>query len=136
MRVALVSSAGSSSAIAVATPVTYRPQTLSQALRESDATALVSPAFLTYMPCAELPTLGGGLAEAPTYVLFTRIWVEPNLPVGYKTSPFRGATDVYTLERVSTAGSIVTDRLLIWRVDSRVSGGMRLVPSQRQIRGA
>jgi arabinosyltransferase C len=129
VRAALLSSGDSSSALAVATPVTYRTQALSHALSQSGVTALISPAFRMYMPCAELPRLGDGLAEAPNYVLFTRIWIEPNLPVGYKTSPFRGVADLHTLDRVSTAGSIVNDRLLIWRVDTRRPGGTLLEPS-------
>jgi hypothetical protein len=69
-------------------------------------------------------------------MLFPRVSTEPNLPVGYRTSPFRGVADLYTPERVSTADSIVNAPILMWRIDTRVPGGVLLKPSQRQVRGA
>jgi hypothetical protein len=55
--------------------------------------------------------------------------------VSYRTSPFRGVADLYNLERMSIADSLIASPLLVWRVDKRIANGALLGPVQRQIRG-
>ena len=137
VRITLHSDSASTSALVVTSPVTYQTQPLGQLLRSDGSTALVGPPFRTYMPCAVLPTLGDGLAGTPQYIVSPNsVWIpDPESPVGYRTSPFRGITDLHDVARVSIADTQQAVPLRIWQVETRVRGGTLLPPTQHEIAG-
>lgn len=137
VRITLQSNSASASTLAVTSPVTYQTQPLSQVIRTDGVTTLVSPAFRIYMPCAVLPTLGDGLVGAPQYIVSPNsFWIpDPESPVGYRTSPFRGITDLYDVTLVSIADSKRAVPLRVWQVETRVPAATLLTPTQREIVG-
>jgi hypothetical protein len=134
VRVRFRGDAGSGSTVSVTAPVEYRNQQLSDALRQAHGPALISPAFRTYIPCARLPSLGDGLAQPPRYIVSPDgVWLpDPNVPAGYRTSPFRGASDLYDVERVSIVDSPRPMPITVWRVSGQITGGQRLSPFETQ----
>jgi hypothetical protein len=89
--------------VATTGPIAYEDETLTRALEGAGARALVSPALLTYVPCAHQPSLHDGVADAPAFLVSAVQFSD--LPVGYATSPFLGLSDLYEIERISIADS-------------------------------
>jgi Mycobacterial cell wall arabinan synthesis protein len=127
VRVTLTRDAQPGGTVAVSAPVTYATEPLAERL-VGGSTTLVMPNLFTYVPCAELPELRGGLVEVPGHVL-----VSPNpfSPIRYPiSSPFAGLVDVYELERLSTADSPdPPDELLAFEVRTDIPGAAVAEPT-------
>jgi arabinosyltransferase C len=134
-RVTLRTDDALGSFLGVTVPVRYRVKRFAELLKAGNAPALVSPAFRVYMPCANLPSLGDGLVEAPHYIVSPNgVWLpDPGLAVGYRTSPFGGVSDLYAVERLSTADSRIALPINVWRVETGVPGGRVLPAVQRLV---
>ena len=128
MRITLRSQGGLLSPAAVTSPATYTNQELGQLLTNDRKKALISPALLTYMPCAIQPRLRAGVVDVPRYVVLARYFT--NLPLLYSTSPFRGVLDVFALERISLADSEAEARrgLVMFEIHPRIAGGVVAEP--------
>ena len=129
MRVVLRSDVAPGTAMAVTAPVTYANEPLARALADPAARPLILPNFVTYFPCAVLPTFAAGVAEVPSHIVVPEGVVSPVREPA--TSPFAGVLDVYTLERLPVADSARPPRgLLVFAVSRRIPGAV-VAPPER-----
>lgn len=96
VRLGVRSSAGLTVPTAVSGAVTYQTERLSDRLTSSTTPSLVVPNVSHYLPCQRRPILRNGAAEVPGYVIFSYI----SWPLGIPSSPFDGATDLYSAIRL------------------------------------
>jgi hypothetical protein len=130
VRIALRDNGGSVSSVAVTAPVVYETRQLGSLLQRSQT--LVQAQFSTYLPCATLPALHDGEVDIPQYLVTDRILND--LPMGYLTSPFRGVSDLYSIERISIADSgaaPVRSGVRIYEVHEQIEGGLVAPPDVR-----
>jgi hypothetical protein len=82
-------------------PVSFRRETLSRLLSDSNNVPLVDPFVFEATPCASLPVLARGIAQPPNLIVEWP-W-GPNF-ANY-SSPFRGVVDVYNTVSVPMDGA-------------------------------
>jgi hypothetical protein len=88
--------------------------------------------LLPYLPCAELPRIGGGIVEAPNQILVPSD--QPSPVREPDSSPFSGVLDIYRLERLPLADSPNPPRgVAVFDVDQRIPGGIQLAPAARRV---
>ena len=126
LRLVARSDAVPPASVAVTAPVSYRNEPLSSALAASGSPSLVLPNLVTYVPCARLPQLHGGVADVPRRIVAfrTSIW-----PLATGTSPFDGVFDLYAVRRL-----LLTDTtnppgdVAVYDVDTHIAGAAVLAP--------
>jgi Mycobacterial cell wall arabinan synthesis protein len=102
-------------------------------LLERDATrAFIAPDVYPYFPCARQPRLRGGVAEAPDYVVKSRIYRKRFLS---RTSPFHGVLDLYRLERLDLVGGFSPRELGVFAVDKEIPGAIEVAPDSTTVTG-
>ena len=95
---------------------------------QGESRPLVLPNLVTYLPCVELPRLGGGIAEPPSHIVTP---ADAPSPVREPdSSPFAGVLDLYELERLPLADSANPPRdIAVFRVDREIPGAMQAPPT-------
>jgi hypothetical protein len=118
-------------AFASTAPISYARTRLATMLDEGEPIAYISPNVAMYFPCAELPHLDDGVAQAPNLLV---VWHEADSPLDYTLSPFAGVLDLYELVRIPPvdASGPPFAEVAILAVDRRIPGA-RIAPPDRQI---
>ena len=124
-RIVASKSAVATEPIAVTAPVTYGTRRLSERLRQSNTASLVVPNISLYLPCQKRPVLRNGTVEAPGHIVFSR----NSWPIGLESSPFDGATDLYSTVRlplIESTGDV--SPLAVFELEMRIPNSQQTKP--------
>jgi hypothetical protein len=89
---------------------------LATSMRTNGTKTLVDHLVAPYFPCADLPSVAGGVAETPQLIV-SRRWIVR--PVQRAQSSFAGVLDLYTLRLLYDSKSV-----RVFSVDERVPGAV------------
>jgi hypothetical protein len=127
VRLTLESTSARSPTAAVTAPVTYTDETLLRRLERKATPTLVLPNLVTYIPCATLPRIHDGIAEAPGAI----VGFQHAYPVGNGSSAFEGVLDLHRVDRLPVTDSHGGQTEVgVYQVDQRVVGGVRAAPDK------
>lgn len=127
VRVALRTEVLSGATIAATAPVTYTNERLARRFERSGSKSLVTPPFLTYVPCVDQSVLRDGIVEPPAQILALRDSIFPLFGTG--ASPFDGLLDLYRIDRLPLADSRhPPGNIVLYHVDRRMPGARQVAP--------
>lgn len=99
--------------LAITQPITYRTQTLTETITTQNLTTLTTPELALYFPCAQQPSIAGGVAQAPHIAI---------LLVPLQTTWLETFAPAPTIHTYITLQQELSDRLLIQVRGTTLSG--------------